>query len=319
MWGVEEILKRIESYRGERRKGVIGVDNKGVLEKLRKGRGMCGEREQNVRRIGEGLLKKGWELEFRWVPGHVDIEENEEADEKAKEGIWEEEDEEVGEVLCWGKWEQRRKEEERRGWKEFWRIERKGEEYFGVGGEGEGGHRGRRWESKFLIWMRTGHGAMRGARYIKERGDCECGGKETRDHILLYCSLWEKERKEVWEGWEGGVFAKEGWVEMDKLLFEEEGYKRVIEFGRKTGWMEKRRLKGVMGTEEKKGDKLLPWIENGGGWLRGCTEKRKQELLQAARERTRRWKAKKRGERKGLFLWDATHRKWHNRGEEKEE
>ncbi|RPA93291.1 hypothetical protein L873DRAFT_68419 [Choiromyces venosus 120613-1] len=166
--------------------------------------------------------------------------------------------------------------------------------------------------------MRTGHGAMRGARYIKERGNCECGGKETRDHILLYCGLWEKERKEVWEGWEGGVFRKEGWVEMDKLLFEEEGYKRVLEFGRKTEWMKRRILKGVMGTEEKKGEKLLPWIENGGGWLRGCTEKRKQELLQAARERTRRWREKKRGEKKSVFLWDATHRKWHNRGEHDE-
>ncbi|RPB04835.1 hypothetical protein L873DRAFT_1174316 [Choiromyces venosus 120613-1] len=48
MWGVEEILKRLESYKGKRKKGITGVDNMGVLEKLRKGRGMCGEREQNV-------------------------------------------------------------------------------------------------------------------------------------------------------------------------------------------------------------------------------------------------------------------------------
>ncbi|RPA94664.1 hypothetical protein L873DRAFT_1813912 [Choiromyces venosus 120613-1] len=210
MWGVEEVLKRMESYKENRKKGIIGVDNVGVLEKLRKGRGMCKEREQNVRRIGERLLEKGWELEFKWVPGHIGIEENEEADEKVKEGVWEEEDEEVEETLCWGKWEQRRKEEERRVWKEYWSKDRKGEEYFGVGSDEERGHEGPRWESKFLFWMRTGHGAMRGARYIKERGNCKCGGKETRDHILLYCGLWEKERKEVWEGWEGGVFKKEG-------------------------------------------------------------------------------------------------------------
>ncbi|RPA93209.1 hypothetical protein L873DRAFT_1793833 [Choiromyces venosus 120613-1] len=258
MWGVEEVLKRLESYRGNRRRGIIGVDNVGVLKRLRKGRGMCGEREQNMRRIGERLLEKGWDQEFRWVPGHVGVEENEEVDEKAREGVWEEEDEEVGETLCWGKWEQRRKEEERRDWKEYWRKDRKGEEYYGVGSSGEGGHEGQRWESKFLFWMRTGHGAMRGERYIKERGDCECGGKETQDHILLYCGLWEKEMKEIWKGWEGGVFKKEGWVEIDKLLFEEEGYKRVIEFERRTEWMKRRRMKGVMGMEEKKGDKLLP-------------------------------------------------------------
>ncbi|PWW62854.1 hypothetical protein C7212DRAFT_339844, partial [Tuber magnatum] len=33
---------------------------------------------------------------------------------------------------------------------------------------------------------------------------------------------------------------EEGWVEMDRMLFSEEGTERVKEFGRKTKWMEKR-------------------------------------------------------------------------------
>ncbi|RPB06164.1 hypothetical protein L873DRAFT_1785268 [Choiromyces venosus 120613-1] len=229
--------------------------------------------------------------------GDRGVEENEEADEKVKEGIWEEEDEEVGDILCWGKWEQMRKEEERRGWKEYWKTNRKGEEYFGVGSGGEGGHERLRWESKFLFWMRMGHGVMKGVRYMKGRKKCKCGGEETRDHILLYSELWKEERKEVWENWEEVVFRKEGWVEMDKMLFEEEGYKRVLEFGRKTEWMKRRRMKGIMGIEEKKGDKLLPWIENGGGWLRGCTEERKKELLEVGRRRMKRWRERKKKEK----------------------
>jgi len=43
------------------------------------------------------------------------------------------------------------KEEEWRRWKEYWSMERKGEEYFGTGGKRELGHGGSRWKSRFLI------------------------------------------------------------------------------------------------------------------------------------------------------------------------
>jgi len=44
MWGVRKLLERVRGeYRGGRRKLIVGVDNIGVLKRLRKGRGMCGE------------------------------------------------------------------------------------------------------------------------------------------------------------------------------------------------------------------------------------------------------------------------------------
>jgi len=131
-----------------------------------------------------------------WVAGHVGIEENEEVDEMAKEGCWEEGGE-MENVLGWEKWEQRRKDSERRRWKEWWVNGRKGEEYFGSGSGGELGHGGRRWESRFLLWMRSNYGRIEGMRYKKEEKRCECGGREDRDHLLLYCSKWVEERKEV--------------------------------------------------------------------------------------------------------------------------
>ena len=212
MCGVKVAMERVEAeYRGEKRKLMVGVDNVGVLKCLRKGRGMCSEGEKGVRRVCLRMERKGWEVVLVWVPGHVEIEENEEADELASEGSWDDEEmEEWKEVLGWGKWEERRKKEESRRWKEFWIRKRKGEEYFGVGGRGELGHEGERWKSRFLVWMRTNHGRMGGMRYRKDGERCECGGRDDRDHLLLYCKKWEKERKEVWKG-----CGMDGWVMRD--------------------------------------------------------------------------------------------------------
>ena len=177
------------------------MDNKGVLKGLRKGKGMCGEGEREVRRLTEELIRRGWRVVFVWVPGHEGLEENERADERASEGSWDDEEgEETRDMLMWGRWESRRKELKNREWKEYWRKDRKGEEYWRSGGSGELGHRGRREESRFLVWMRTNHGGMGGSRYGRDRERCRCSGKETRDHILLYCKLYEKEKKEVWKG-----------------------------------------------------------------------------------------------------------------------
>ena len=174
-WGVGELMERIEKeYKGGKRKMVLGTDNKWVLDWLRKGRGMCGEAERRIRKVGKRLIDKGWDLYLEWVPGHVGIEENEEADELAKEGVWEEELEGVGNVCSYGEWESRRKRKERNKWREYWREGRKGEEYFGVGGKGELGHGGKRSMSRMLVWLRMNHGGMRGARYRVGDRKCDC-------------------------------------------------------------------------------------------------------------------------------------------------
>ena len=235
-WGVGEVLERIRNgYGGERRKLIVGTDSKGVLEWLRKGKGMCGEAERKVRRLGKELVEKGWELYMEWVPGHVGIEENEEVDELAKEGVWGEGDEKMENICSWGEWESRRKKDERNRWKEFWRKNRKGEEYFGTGGGGELGHEGRRGMSKMLVWLRTNHGGMRGARYRVGNRLCDCGEEEDRDHIILRCGKWWKERG-VWDGWYGGMWERMGWVEMDVLLFGKRGVDKLVEFGKRIEW-----------------------------------------------------------------------------------
>ena len=291
MFGVRRLMERVEgNYRGGKRRLLVGVDNVGVLRNLRKGRGFCGEIEQGVRRVGKRLIEKGWEVVLMWVAGHVGIMENEEVDEWAKEGCWEEGGE-MENVLGWGKWEQRRKDNERKRWKEWWINERKGEEYFGSGSGGELGHGGRRWESRFLLWMRSNHGRMEGMRYKVEEKRCECGGKEDRDHLLLYCSKWVEERKEVWKGWWGGWLTGEGWIDMERMLFGEEGVKRLISFAKKIGW-DKRKWGGWKRGDESvgRGWKMRPRKEGGGGWLLERSERRRREILEGSRLRAKKWR-----------------------------
>ena len=147
MAGAGEILDKVRSYEGKERVLRIGVDNVGVLKNLRKGRGWYGKWEQKVREWGKELIGKGWKIEWRWMPEHVGITENEEVDKRAKEGVYMEEEEKKV-VLSWGRWEQRRKERVERVWKEYWKEREKGKVYFG-GGKGERGHGGKRRESIF--------------------------------------------------------------------------------------------------------------------------------------------------------------------------
>lgn len=184
-------MKRIESRSKEEKKNlVLGVDNRAVMKWLRKGRGMCGEAEQGIRKIGRRLREKDWEIWIEWVPGHVGVEENKEVDELAKEGVWGEEKKETENVCSWQEWEYRRKKNENRRWREYWEKDRKGEEYFGVGGRGELGHDRGRWVSRMLVCWRSNHGNMRGARYRRGEKNWECGEEEDRDHIILRYGKW---------------------------------------------------------------------------------------------------------------------------------
>ena len=183
------------------------------------------------------LLRKGWKIEWRWAPGHVGVRENEEADKLAKNGVYMEEKEE-NRVVSWGEWERRRKGRVERYWKEYWKGKEKRRAYFGSG-EKERGHGGRRRDSIFLFWMRCGHGKMRGTRYGWGNVLCECGEREDRDHVLLKCRRWEKERRIIWNAWDesgkGGRMVNMRW-----LLFKKDGIEAVRRFGAEMRWLEMR-------------------------------------------------------------------------------
>ena len=196
-------------------------------------------------------------------------------------------------VLVWGEWERRRKEEEWRSKKEYWFWDRKGEEYFGGGKIRERGHEGERWFSRFLVWMRSNHGAMGAARYREEKKRCECGGLDDRDHLILYCLKWEEIREEVWRGWRGKGIVGEGEVDMRKLLFGEDGVKRLKLFAERIGWKkwvwEKGRWKG---EERREGREYLKKLKDIGGERRRQEERLLEKKSRWARESGRRRRLK---------------------------
>jgi len=298
MAGLAKLLEVVREYEGEASVLRVGVDNVGVLRRLGKGRGFCGKWEQKVREVGVELLGKGWAIEWRWVPGHVGVRENEEADRVAKDGVFMEEEEE-NRVVSWGEWERRRKRRVERYWKEYWKGREKGRAYFGSG-KGEKGHGGRRRDSIFLFWMRCGHGRMRGTRYGWGNVFCECGEREDRDHVLLKCRRWEEERRVIWDAWsESG---REGvLVDVKWLLFENEGIEAVRKFGAETGWLEKR------WRERREWNKLRVeewgrrWVEGRRGLVgERAKEKRDRDLrLGRKRMRRRRLLLKSKGEEGG--------------------
>ena len=298
MKALGEVLDRVRKYDGKERKLVVGVENVGVLKKLRKGRGFCGKWEQEVREWGKELLMKGWDIVLRWVPGHVGVRENEEVDSLAKRGVWMENEKEES-VLSWGMWEQRRKERVERVWKEYWKGREKGKAYFEKGG-GEVGYGGKRRESIFLVWMRSGHGKMRGTRYGKGDGLCECWEREDRDHVLLKYRLWDKEREVIWAAW--GLKGKRGEVvDMRWLLHERDGVEAVRKFGCEKGWIERRWGERREWSRNRKEEWGRLWVEGRKGLVgERAREKRERDLrLGRERSRKRRLLLKSKGEEGG--------------------
>ena len=253
---------------------------------------MFEERERVVRDMGteskrmeNGLIKKGWKKELRWGPGHVGIRENEEVDKLANEGVYMEEKKENN-VLSWGCWEQRRKERVERIWKEFWKEKEKGRAYFGSG-KRERGHDGNRRDSIFLFWMRTGHGRMRGTRYGRGEGLCECREKEDRDHVVLKCKRWEEERRVIWDAWDKK--GKKGvWMDMKWLLMEDEGIEVVKKFGKETGWLELRWRERREWNRWKRKEWGKIWVEGSRRLAREREGEKKERDSRLGRERMRR-------------------------------
>jgi len=173
-----------------------------------------------------------------------------------------------------------------------------GKAYFGKG-KGEKGHKGKRRESIFLFWMRTGHGRMRGTRYRKGGGECDCEEREVedRDHVLMKCEKWEEERKVIWNEW--GKEGKKGeWIQMEWLLFKEGGIEAVRNFGRETGWIEERWKEWRDWDNKRREGWGRKWIEGRRTVVGKREEERRGRVLKMDRERARRNREKKKKEKK---------------------
>ena len=128
---------------------------------------------------------------------------------------------------------------------------------------------------------------MRGTRYGKGSGLCECGEREDRDHVLLNCVRWEKEREVIWTEWERKGKKGER-MDMKWLLFEKEGIEAVRRFGCETGWLEERWKERREWSKERKEMWGRLWVEGRKGLVGERGREKRERDLRLGRERMRR-------------------------------
>ena len=149
------------------------------------------------------LQNNGIKVHIHWVPGHVEVEGNERADILAKEGTTRakpERDATTSITFIKKKIKERAMEE----WKRRWQTAKRGRSYHGSPNKNIHpllrNHPSRQLVST-TIQMRTGHSYTKAflARIPTSTIDnpkCQCGyHTQTPKHLLLYCKLYNAERK----------------------------------------------------------------------------------------------------------------------------
>jgi len=139
---------------------------------------------------------------------------------------------------------------------------------------------------------------MRGTRYRKGKGECNREKREVedRDHVLMKCEKWKKERMVLWSEW--GEKGKKGeWMDMEWLLFEEEGIEVVRKFRKETGWIEERWKEWRAWENKREEEWGRKWVEGRRIGLGKRGEERRERTLRVDRERARRNREKKKKEK----------------------
>lgn len=148
------------------------------------------------------------EVQFMWVPAHVGIKGNEEADKLAKQVVDEDRVEielshslkEIKSVI---------KEEMIKKWQQYWDNESKGRHLYAIQKKvGKGRKRGRnRREESIITRLRVGHTGLNKTLHLISKhptGLCEkCGQSETVEHVFINCNGYDEEREvlreELWK------------------------------------------------------------------------------------------------------------------------
>ena len=87
----------------------------------------------------------------------------------------------------------------------------------------------------------------------------------------------------------------EGWIDVEWMLFSEEGVRMLKEFAERTGWREREWKKGRWkGEGERRYEcRLMPKEVDKAGWLGEVGEERRRRELSLRRERKRRYRERR--------------------------
>ena len=149
------------------------------------------------------IYKAGREVGFLWVPAHVGVKGNEEADEEAKKAVKEET---VQINLQYGapQYMEKINRALKERWQKSWEKERKGRAYFSIQvnvNKDRCTFRCIRKDDVAITRLRLGHCGLRsGLALIGKHPDgrCECGERETVKHVLLQWGRYSRQRRTLY-------------------------------------------------------------------------------------------------------------------------
>lgn len=170
-------------------------------------------------------------VQFLWVPAHVGVSGNEAADKLAKHAMA---NETIDNQIRYSKLEVKSiiKRDIYKNWQSYWDNEQKGRHLHLIQPlVGRGRHSsGRRKVDGIISRLRLGHTGLNSTMHIIGKhptGLCECGIRETVEHVLINCNTYAEERRKILE-----EFQKKGeqQITLKKLLNSVEGGRLTIQF-----------------------------------------------------------------------------------------
>jgi len=210
-WAIKSGLESIAKVAGDLRPNYNTIrflcDCKRILGRIKS---PGGTKDTNLKEIYDslrGLRKQGISVRFQWVPAHKGFEGNEAAHEEAVAAT------EEGTTPLHSQVKTRQQTIQTSGIaaeriEELYRSYQTGQKIKNLDKSQPGKHtkniydRCKKQEARILVQLRSGYSRLNDYLWCIGAApgpECECGQRETREHFLLQCPRWTKERRKMRE------------------------------------------------------------------------------------------------------------------------